>query len=270
MPASVSWSQKIRISLSAIAWFVLSILFLLGLAVLLAWPSWVIAAIFALALIIALPLFALIHIFRRRSQTYSAAKTYGLTAIATFMSLVAAAAFPFYYSAYIVDAHPGVAPLTTLTDGKKTVIFQGMQHVGSDGFYKSVVYDLEKALTDGYTLYYEGVKPSPEQPELQAWFNKLVGGGQDLSASYQELADYCGLQFQLTYFGVLEADSKVHPERHVTADVTYKDLKEEYDRLSGADPDFAARLKTETQPSTDGDGSLFGFVQSLIGQPTTG
>ncbi len=52
-------------------------------------------------------------------------------------------------------------PLTTLTDGRRTVVFPGMQHVGSDAFYKSVIYDLEKALADGYTLYYEGVKPCP-------------------------------------------------------------------------------------------------------------
>jgi len=43
---------------------------------------------------------------QRSGQTYSARKTYATTALATFMALVAAAAFRFYYSAYIVDAHP--------------------------------------------------------------------------------------------------------------------------------------------------------------------
>lgn len=269
MSTNVSGIQKLRISVIAILWFILSTLFLLGLAVLLAWPWWVVAAVFLTALILALPLFALRHILQRSGQTYSARRTYATTALATFMALVVAAAFPIYYSAYIVDAKPGVMPLTTLTDSKKTVVFQGMQHVGSAGFYKSVVYDLEKALADGYTLYYEGVKPSPEQPELQAWFNQLATGGKDLSATYKQLADYCGLQFQLNYFGVLEADSKLRPERHVTADVTYKDLKDEYDRLAAADPNFAAKLKKETEPGAGTDSSMFEFVQSIIGEPTT-
>jgi hypothetical protein len=267
--AIVSWSQKLRISVAAVLWFVLTVLFILGIAVLLAWPWWVIGAILLATLIVALPFFALRHFWQRGAPNYSAWRTYATTALATFMTLVVAAALPVYYSAYIVDAHPGAMPLTTLTDGKKTVVFQGMQHIGSEGFYKSVIYDLEKALTDGYTLYYEGVKPSPEQPELQAWFNQLATGGKDLSASYKQLADFCGLQFQLNYFGVVEADSKVHPERHVTADVSYKDLKDEYDRLAAADPNFAAKLKKETEPGADTDSSMFGFVQSLLGEPTT-
>ncbi len=109
----------------------------------------------------------------------------------------------------------------------------------------------------------------PEQPDLAAWFNQLATGGKDLSASYTQLAEYCGLQFQLNYFGVLEADSKIRPERHVTADVSYKDLKDEYDRLAAADPAFSAKLKKETEPGADTDSSMFGSVQSLIGEPTT-
>lgn len=50
-------------------------------------------------------------------------------------------------------------PLATLSNGQKTVVFQGMQHVASEDFFKSVVFDLEKALVDGYTLFYEGVLP---------------------------------------------------------------------------------------------------------------
>ena len=41
-----------------------------------------------------------------------------------------------------------------------------MQHIGSGDFYKSVVFDLEQALADGYTLFYEGVTPMAGRPDL--------------------------------------------------------------------------------------------------------
>jgi len=50
--------------------------------------------------------------------------------------------------------------------GQKTAVFQGMQHIGSEDFYKSVVFDLEQALADGYTLFYEGVTPMAGRPDL--------------------------------------------------------------------------------------------------------
>jgi hypothetical protein len=53
----------------------------------------------------------------------------------------------------------------------------------------------------------------------------------------------CGLQFQLDYFGLLAKDMKVHPDRHVTADVTTLDMKREYDRLVKTNPAFAAAVK---------------------------
>jgi hypothetical protein len=73
--------------------------------------------------------------------------------------------------------------LASLPNGQKTVVFQGMQHIGSEDFYKSVVFDLEQALADGYTLFYEGVMPVAGRPDLTDWFNQtLRGTKQGLSA----------------------------------------------------------------------------------------
>ena len=36
-----------------------------------------------------------------------------------------------------------------------------MAHVGTESFYKTVIYDLQHAIADGYVIYYEGVKPDP-------------------------------------------------------------------------------------------------------------
>jgi hypothetical protein len=79
---------------------------------------------------------------------------------------------PIYYLANWVQTGPTALPLATLVNGQKTVVFQGMQHVASEDFYKSVVFDLEKALVDGYTLFCEGVQPVPGRPDLNEWFNK--------------------------------------------------------------------------------------------------
>src|SRR5690606_31058384 len=109
----------------------------------------------------------------------------------------------------------------------------------AEGFYKSVIYDLHEALANGYRLYYEGVQPVDGRPELTAWFNSFAteGGGSDLSEFYKSLADSCGMTFQLDYFKGLKADEAVHPQRHITADVTYLELKTEFDRLMRDDPD---------------------------------
>jgi hypothetical protein len=69
------------------------------------------------------------------------------------------ASLPIYYLAFWVQTGPTAVPLVTFSNGQKNVVFQGMQHVASEDFYKSVVFDLEKALVDGYTLFYEGVHP---------------------------------------------------------------------------------------------------------------
>jgi hypothetical protein len=92
----------------------------------------------------------------------------------------------------------GMLGLTSLSNGQKTVVFQGMQHIGSEDSYKSVVFDLELALADGYTLFYEVVTPVASRPDLSDWLNQtLRGTKQDQSGGYKKMADQCGLSFQL-------------------------------------------------------------------------
>ena len=152
-------------------------------------------------------------------------------------------------------------PLATLANGTKTVMIQGMMHVGSEGFYKSVVYDLEKALTEDYVLYYEGVKSDPEGDE---WFSKTLAGGGDLSTNYTQLGDICGLQFQLDYFGMLAGDMAARPERHVTADVSTADMKREYERLVAADPSYADKIAAEIGTTAVDGGSQANGIGALL------
>lgn len=47
------------------------------------------------------------------------------------------------YLIVITDTHPATVPQVTLTHGSRQVVFQGMQHIGSEHFYKAVIYDVE-------------------------------------------------------------------------------------------------------------------------------
>ncbi|MNY07205.1 hypothetical protein D3C86_1400000 [compost metagenome] len=159
------------------------------------------------------------------------------TALATFALLSILAAAPIYFLAFNAALRPVTVPLATLSNGKKTVVFQGMMHIGTESFYMGVVYDLERALTEDYVLFYEGVQPDPS---AEAWFSQTLAGGGDLSANHTALGKACGLDFQLNYFTLLDVDKAAHPERHVTADVTTGDMKREYERLVRMEPAFAA------------------------------
>lgn len=236
-PAHGSVSDRWKLRLSAIVWFILLAGFLLALPILIDISWLAVLAVAAIALVLCFPVAWLVRLIfpRQRMQKLRTSIAKAFAAL-LFIAAIAAAA-PIYYFALITDLRPLIVPQATLSNGNKVVVFQGMTHVGSEGFYKSVVYDLEKALTEDYVLYYEGVQ---DDPEGDAWFNDTMAGGGDLNTSYQMLSDVCGLNFQLDYFGLLEADKKVHPERHVQADVSTGDMKREYERLMQSDAAFAA------------------------------
>ena len=214
---------RIRIGVSAIICFVVGVAFLLGLPVLFSISLWVLLAVAALALLLGLLLNGTLRLLFGKKKNRSLLKSVGVF----FCLLTITTALPIYYLAYKVQADPPLLPQATLTNGQKTVVFQGMIHVGMEGFYKSVVYDLEEALSDGYRLYYEGVQPSPGEGD--AWFAEQLAGGGDLAENYKVLADACGVKFQIDYFGLMERDAQQHPERHVAADVTSLEMKQEYD-----------------------------------------
>ncbi|MBH1966382.1 MAG: hypothetical protein I8H77_18705 [Comamonadaceae bacterium] len=140
------------------------------------------------------------------------------------------------------EIRPAIVPTVTLTNGPRTVVLQGMQHVGAERFFQAVVYDLEKALAEGYVLAYEGVANS--DAEADAWFRNVLTHGKDLGESYRELGRACGLSYQIDYFGPVVADAKAHPERHVTMDVNTRAMKAEYDRLMQSDPVFGAAMRS--------------------------
>jgi hypothetical protein len=177
-------------------------------------------------------------------------------------------ALPVFYLAFWVQSGPSAVPLATLSNGKKTVVFQGMQHIGSEDFYKAVVFDLEQALVDGYTLFYEGVTPVEGRPDLTDWFNQtLRGSRQDLSEGYKKMAEQCGLSFQLNYFDPIKVDMAIHPSRHITADANFLEMKTEFDRLLREEPGFAAAMAAKAakaRQATSDSGDPFAAFLGIV------
>lgn len=238
-------NNQLRMRLVTIGWFIGLIAFLMAVPIVLSASPWLLLIIIILALVLALlGTWAVHRVFKSTGQFKPQwlRASLGLLFLLSFM-----AAAPVYYLAGVTQMHPTLVPQAILTNGEKTIVFQGMQHVGIERFYKSVVYDLEEALSEGYVLYYEGVKPST--PEADAWLNNTVTGGNDLSQSYRLLGDVCGLKFQNDYFGLLAQDVRVHPQSHVVADVSTLELKNEYDRLMTTDAAFAKSMQQQEKDS---------------------
>ncbi|MGB3337828.1 MAG: hypothetical protein WBA73_11675 [Devosia sp.] len=258
----VSRGERFKLRLSAIVWFLLGAGFLLALPVLLDISVLAVLAVAAVALMLCVAAAWLVRaLFRgQRLQSWFASIAKAFVALLFVLGIVAAA--PIYYFALLTALRPMTVPQATLSNGTRTVVFQGMSHIGSEGFYKSVVYDLEKALTDGYVLYYEGVQDSPEG---DAWFSRTLAGGGDLSANYKMLSDVCGLKFQLDYFGLLKADMAAHPDRHVMADVTTADMMHEYERLMQTDPAFAAAETPAPADASAATGTTGTGIEGIIG-----
>jgi hypothetical protein len=268
MPEAISMFRRLGIQLGAIFWFALLAFGLLGLAVIHVLPWWMLGLVVVAGAAIGLVTYLPRWLLRHNNPAFSPKRTMLAHVAGGVLAAMGIAALPFVFMAWWISSGQTVVPLATLTNGKRTVVFQGMQHVGSADFYKSVVFDLEKALGEGYTLFYEGVESAPGRPELDKWFEEtIVGTKKGLNEGYTQLADSCGLNFQLTFFEPLLKDKPIHPSKHVTADVTYLDLKNEFDRLMREDASFAQAMSTRTtRPQSEDD--PFMSMLSTLGRAT--
>jgi hypothetical protein len=251
---SASW----RIRLGAIGWFIAGLAFVLAVPIVLQ-ASWMaLPAILLIATLLALPV---AWVWRRFRPSVHLGRAWTKVGIALTICLSVILAAPIYYFASITQLKPALVPQVTLQNGEKEIIFQGMQHVGAERFYKSIVFDLESGLSNGYILYYEGVRPSTADND--AWFAQTVTHGRDLTSAYRELGSLCGLDFQSDYLQVVFQDSVAHPENHSVADVDTAQMKAEFDRLMATDPDFATAMsEADDAPEPDSD-SLDGVVSWL-------
>jgi hypothetical protein len=262
------WAERVRGAL----WLGLILFALAGWMVVGKLPLWIVGLVITAGVALGALLFVPRWLAKRRDPAYSTGRSFGAFALAGALGMLGLASLPVFYLAFWVQSGPTAVPLATLSNGQKTVVFQGMQHIGSEDFYKSVVFDLEQALTDDYTLFYEGVMPVDGRPDLTTWFNEtLRGSKQDLSAGYKQMAEQCGLSFQLNYFDPIKVDMAIHPSRHITADANFLEMRTEYDRLMREDPGFAAAMAAKAakaKKAQPGSGDPFGGALEYLAQAT--
>lgn len=258
------WMLRIGTAL----WVLLGLGFLLSAPIILDLGGVLLFYTLLFSILVALPIALL---FKRKHQEKGFLGTLVPVSIALYFVACTVLAAPIYYLATIAETNPVIYPQATFTNGKKTVVFQGMQHVGSENFYKAVIYDIEKSLADGYHIYYEGVQT--KTPESKAYFARfttaVTGQAGGLEKTYELLGKACGLKFQEGYFELLDADKKEHPERHVVADVDALDIKREYERLLRDDPEFAKLhpngLDVPAMDALEGTAGLVEWLESGTG-----
>ncbi|WP_374035409.1 hypothetical protein ACES2I_06605 [Bdellovibrio bacteriovorus] len=254
----ISLKTQLKLRFSTVLWFILFCLFLLGVPSVKAWTPWLMAAVIGASFVLAGIVYGLFCLIRK--SQWSLGQYIWTTTLLVFI-LTSVVGLPVYYFNYVATATPITVPQVTMTNGQKTVVFQGMMHIGSESFYKSVVYDLENALSSGYKLYYEGIRPGT--PASDKWFKDILAGGKDLSGNYRSLATLCGLKFQLDYFPLVMSDQIKHPERHLVADISTETMQNEYNRLIKSDTDFSKAMEQSLKRSQAPDdlGSIEEFVK---------
>lgn len=230
-------SQEMSIRLHTLAWVALVVLFLIGLPMLLAVSPLVPAAVFACGALLAVGMRWLWLRMRGRARTRRAL---GAAAAAGGLLLTGLTALPLYWLVLQPALNPLLMPRVTMTDGRRTLVFQGMAHIGSALFYRSVAFDMLRAREAGSVLYFEGVLGGT--PEAKAWFDTAVGAGVGLNEDYARIARVCGLHFQNDFLNALIRDSGPHPERTVDADVSETEMMLEWQRLVAQTPQLADDL----------------------------
>lgn len=233
--ASPAAGERLRLRITTVLAFSLLLLALAALPVLLAIAAWLPAALLAAAAAFALP-----AAWWARHRARAAFWPWARAAFTLYGVAGVLIAGPIYYLALVTALKPPIQPQVVLSNGSRTLTFQGMMHVGTDAFFRSVVFDAGKALLDGAVIYYEGVLP---HPRADAWLNEYLDTGEDLAHAYEQLASTCGLVFQASYFEPLEIDKRLHPERHVAADVSSLELQQEFDRLLATDMGFVEAMQ---------------------------
>jgi hypothetical protein len=231
-------SHDATLRLKTLGWALVLILFLVGAPLL-----WAASPLFLAGTVFLGALAGLIGHMLWRAAGRSGARGRGMLIGAGLATGLVAA--PGWWLILQPALHPLAVPHVTLSDGKREVVFQGMVHVGSEAFYRSVVYDLVRAKDAGYVLFFEGVRPGT--PEAANWLNAVTHSGGDLNGQYAKIGAVCGLTFQGNFLSFVERGQTTDPEHLVTADVSETEMYEEWRRLVAADPSLADTLPEEAK-----------------------
>ena len=137
--SAASLPSRWRIRLQAIAWFLLVAAFVLGLPILLGWGYGLLIGLVLVAAVLAVASAWLIRRFSPTAAGRTFASVWSRSLLGWTLILGVVVAAPFYYLMIVTDTRPATVPQVSLTNGSKRVVFQGMQHIGSERFYQAVI-----------------------------------------------------------------------------------------------------------------------------------
>lgn len=260
----MSMPAQSRLILKTICWTLVSLLFLAALPLLRQASLLVLAAVAVTGAGLGAGVYWLVQRLRQRRSNRTGL---GAALAVGAMTAVVGVAAPLYWLALQPALAPLTVPRVTLTDGHRQVIFQGMTHIGSAQFYRSVAYDVLRAQKQGYALYFEGVLPGT--PQASEWFGRNLAGGGDLNAEYAKLATVCGLHFQNEFLDFLVDDVRRAPSTTINADVSETEMMQEWERRAAADPLLARRL-AEEHPAGEDSGDSMQQIFSLLSRLDSG
>ena len=252
-------SPETRLRLNTLGWAALVLIFVVGAPILVSASPLVLGGVVLVGALLGL-LMRFLWLFIRRRLSKAG---WGRTALVGALALTGVAAAPIYWLVTQSALNPLSVPRVTMTDGKRQVVFQGMIHIGSPQFYRSVIYDMARARDAGYVLFYEGVHTGT--PEAEAWMSAAVGTSGDLNGDYSRIAEACGLSFQGDFLDYMSNDSEVNPGRSVIADVSVTEMFAEWQRLVAARPELADQLAARegTRGTSSGPAAVIGMVNKL-------
>lgn len=241
-------SHEAALRLGTLGWAVVGLAFLIGAPLLWAASPMLLGGVIFLGALVGMGCHGIRRLIRRGSTPPGSGGRGALIGAGLVTGLAAA---PGWWLLLQPVLHPLTVPRVTLSDGARTVVFQGMVHVGSEQFYRSVSYDLIRARDAGYVLFFEGVQPGT--PDADAWLDAATQSGGDLNAQYGRIGEVCGLSFQGDFLAFFQRDQAMDPAHLVTADVTVTEMFEEWQRQVAADPALASALP---QVGNEGGGGL--------------
>ena len=184
-------------------------------------------------------------------------KTGAITHFGLFISSMILLSIPMWAAIIINSTVPVTLPTITLTDGEKTVIYQGMMHIGSENYYKSIIFDMVAA-GDDFVFFYEGVTDG--SAENEARFSNIMGfssPSESINDSYISISQLCDLSFQGQFFWVFMDDMAENSEQHVNMDVSVDEMMQEWDRLLIGHPDYAATEPPLPPPTPDSPAPVY-------------
>lgn len=128
---------------------------------------------------------------------------------------------------YISSKHLPMVKEVTFVKGGRTVVFQGMSHIASPGFYHEIIRNISQKREQGFVYYYEGIIPRNEDDVLKIK-KAMDAQNKDEMNSFMQgrllIEEISGLSLQNDYM------AEMYRPQDVNVDVSYEDFLKQFNK----------------------------------------